>query len=241
MKNTLQNREVTVLLISDNESDIDEVKKHLEKTMGLLCHIWHCPSIIRSVGFFKKEIPEVDVILLDLGLVTSGRPRDIFRQMKDIVDDIPIIVFTGRADHELALLVVGDGAADNVTRGQFSTDPYKLRDAIEFSLARDKIVKKSASKSVSDLRYLGDQGAADIKSMKEDEEAALAGARKESSAILKEAIEHGKNDLKEAMAEAAATLKEAREANADRHREKDQIISWMGGGYSVEKTSDGKS
>jgi hypothetical protein len=36
---------------------------------------------------------------------------------------IPLFVLTKREDHELVLLVVEKGAADNVTRGQFSTDP----------------------------------------------------------------------------------------------------------------------
>ena len=74
MKNDIRNREVTVLLVSDDESDIYEVKTHLEQTMGISCRLWHCPDILRSAGFFKKEIPEIDIILLDLGLIASGKP-----------------------------------------------------------------------------------------------------------------------------------------------------------------------
>jgi FixJ family two-component response regulator len=267
MKNNI-NREVTVLLVSDNESDIHEVKTHLEETMGISCRLWYCPSILRSTGFFKKEIPEIDIILLDLGLITTGKPREIFQQMQGIVHGVPIIVFTERADHELALMVIDEGAADNVTRGQFSTDPYKLRDAIEFALARDKISKKTEQKNAVDYRHLEEQSVTDLHDREEHEETALKGVKAEAALVLKEAVEHGNNNLreavrhaavileesvkhgndelneavrhaavtlKEAMVEAATALKEARQESADRRREKEQIIAWMGGGYSVEK------
>ena len=41
--------------------------------------------------------------------------------------------------------------ADNVTRGQFSTDPYRLRDAINFYFARDTLSKKAEQENTSNL------------------------------------------------------------------------------------------
>ena len=216
MKNDISNRIVTVLLVSDNESDIHEVQKHIERTMGLACRVWYCANISRAAGFFKQETPEVDIVLLDLGLIGSGRPREIFQQMQHIVSDIPIIIFTEREDHELALLTIGEGAADNVTRGQFSTDPYKLRDAIEFSLARNKISKDERSQSVAALNRLGKRDAANFKILKEQGESNLAVARKIAATALQEA-----------GAENAALLKV-----------KDETIFWMSGGYSVDSRAD---
>jgi FixJ family two-component response regulator len=326
VENSIRNSEITVLLVSDNDADIREVKKHLEKTMGRSCHIWHCPSVIRSTGFFKKALPGIDIILLDLDLVSSAKPREIFRQMQNIVGSVPIIVFTERKDHELALMVVEEGAADNVTRGQFGTDPYKLRDAIEFSLARNRISKNIELKNVANLTQVSERGATYIKGMKKHEETALEKARIDADAFLKqalreagwradivlnEALEHGRNDLKEAGryadaileevldhgradlreanrqadanllqfieqrrgierraafghgplvsgeiterrsndrrahnrhtvdalkaadTKAAAVLKGVHEVNDALHREKDQIIHWMSGGYSM--------
>jgi len=216
MKNDISNRIITVLLVSDNESDIHEVQKHIERTMGLACRVWYCANISRAAGFFKQETPEVDIVLLDLGLIGSGRPREIFQQMQHIVSDIPIIIFTEREDHELALLTIGEGAADNVTRGQFSTDPYKLRDAIEFSLARNKISKDERSQSVAALNRLGKRDAANFKILKEQGESNLAVARKIAATALQEA-----------GAENAALLKV-----------KDETIFWMSGGYSVDSRAD---
>lgn len=213
--NNTGDRKVTALLVSDNESDIHEVQKHIERTMGLACQVWYCPDISKATGFFKQEAPEVDIVLLDLGLINSGSPREIFRHMQHIVRDIPIIVFTEREDHELALLVMEEGAADNVTRGQFSTDPYKLRDAIEFSLARSEISKDARSQSAAALNRLGKRDAADFKIMKEQGEASLNTANKD----------------------AAAALKEAGEENTALLKEKDETIFWMSGGYSVNSTA----
>src|SRR6185436_9304010 len=91
--------EVTVLLISDNATDINEVKKHLKKTMGIDCKILHCADITKSAVFFEKDIPEVNIVLLDIGQDVSENPRESFHQMLDIVGGIPIIVLTEREDH----------------------------------------------------------------------------------------------------------------------------------------------
>jgi FixJ family two-component response regulator len=316
MENCIRNREITVLLVSDNTSDIQEVSKHLEKTMGLSCRIWHCPSITRSSGFFKKEIPGIDIVLLDLDLISSELPRDIFRHMQEIAGGIPIIVFTERSEHELALMVMEEGAADNVTRGQFSTDPYKLRDAIEFSLARNRIAKCSEQKNAKNIIYVGELGAVQLQTMKDQHHVMMQEAMSSASATLQEAIEHGNQELKEAgraskivlqdalesgkndlrnahehrkgddrrkvngfgpivhgfileqrkgdrretgrhaaanlrkavengannlmdaKAVASAALKKFHEESAESHREKDQIIHWMSGGYSMEKATD---
>jgi len=216
MKNNIENRVVTVLLVSNNESDIHEVQKIVGKTMGLACKIWYCANISRAAGFFKQNEPEVDIVLLDLGLINSGNPHEIFRQMQHVVKDVPIIVFTERKDHELALLVVGEGAADNVTRGQFSTDPYKLRDAIEFSLARNQISRDARAQSVAALNRLGKRDAADFKILKEQGEASLKTAKKN----------------------AATALKESREESTALLQAKDETIFWMSGGYSVNSKGD---
>lgn len=214
MKSTLKNRDITILLVSDNRSSIHEIKVHLEKTMGVSCHIRFCPGVTDCVAMVRKDGPSIDIVLLDLGLIGTGLPREVFRHMGDIVCDIPIIVFTEKENHELALLVMEEGAADNVTRGQFSTDPYKLRDAIEYSLARDKISKSAKLRNTEALNRLGRRDAANFKILQEQGEANLKAVKKNAALMLEEA--HG---------ESAALLKE-----------KDEIIFWMGGGYSVNKT-----
>ena len=165
--------------------------------------------------------------------------------MHHVAGSIPIIVFTERGEHELALLVIDEGAADNVTRGQFSTDPYKLRDTIEFALARDKISKNTEHKSASDYKDLKEQGMANLRHMAEDGITILKSVRAEAAATLEDALHHGREDLKEAIAYGTKNLKDAQttaasalKENVEKHKEKDQIIAWMSGGYSMDKNSD---
>jgi DNA-binding NtrC family response regulator len=196
MKNYMEDREdneVNVLLVSDNESDIQDVKNHLEKTMGISCSLHYCSSILRSAGFFAKEALAIDIVLLDLGLISKSTPQEVFQQMQTVAKGAPIIVFTERENHELALMAIDEGAADNVTRGQFSTDPFKLRDTIEFSIARDKISKRTAEKSVT--------------------------------------------DYKDARQRAVETLLSVQAESRKESKEKDQIINWMSGNYSVEHSA----
>lgn len=257
MKNAIKNSELTVLLISDNDADIREIAELLENTMGQSCHLWHCPSIIRSSGFFKKALPDVDIVLLDLDLVGAGSPEEMFRQMREIVRGIPIIVFTERSEHGLALMVVHEGAADNMTRGQFSTDPCKLRDAIEFALARAEIANKREQATGEEYELLKDQGAQDRDEARQHETMALASALAKASIVLertiedtnenlrqsdqraavklRNAVEHGETLLAEARADAVTAIDQLTEANEELHREKDQAIHWLSGGYSIDK------
>jgi len=216
MERITGNKDITVLLVSNNESDIDSVKNHLGETMGLSCHIRYCAALADAIALFGEDCPEIDIVLLDLNLIGSDLPRAIFLQMGRIVGTVPIIVFTEKDDHELALLLIEDGAADNVTRGQFSTDPYKLRDAIEFSLARNGISNESRRKSAKALDRLGKRGAADLKAQQE----------------------HSDTDMKTAKKDAALVLKKAGDESRKNLKEKDETIFWMGGWYSVKNTSD---
>ena len=150
------------------------------------------------------------IVLLDLDVVTSGLPREIFLRMQNIADGVPIIVFTARKDHGLALMVIEAGAADNITKGQFSSDPYKLRDAIEFSLARDDISKKTERENTDNMTHIGDLRTQDIKSMKQHEAIALEGARAEAVIVLDKAVHHENIALRESSRQATAVLCEAK-------------------------------
>ena len=74
--------------------------------------------------------------------------------MVDLAHGIPIVVFTDREDHDLALWAMEDGAADNITRGELGTNVSKFRDALEFSLARAEVMK--------DLKLQYEQDIADV-------------------------------------------------------------------------------
>jgi response regulator RpfG family c-di-GMP phosphodiesterase len=136
-------KKIQILLIDDCETDINEIKAELDNTMKAKFDLIHFNELPGSLDIIKNEKIQVDVILLDLGLVDEHTPKEIFNAVEELVNNIPIIVITGKEDHELALFVINGGASDNMSRGDFASTYGKLRDAITFSLARCAILKDS--------------------------------------------------------------------------------------------------
>ena len=253
MDSQITDKRLTILVVSENETQIEDMKIHLQNTLTYPCQIWHCASAARSIGFFEMEVPVIDVVLLDLDLTNSEGTGELFRQMRDIAGKIPIIVFNARNDHRLALKAIEAGAADNIASG--SRDPYNFKDTIEFSIARNNIAKEIDKRNTRNLTRIEELDATNVKKMKERHVTALQEAKTESECALREALEHGKNDLREAdrhanvmlkesiehgekalkdaIAESVTALEKHEDENAARHREKDLTIHWMSGGYSA--------
>ena len=139
----MEDNAIHILLIDDIKFDIAEIKRQLGDTMTVPFVITHLSDFKDSLDLLKKNDPKVDVVLLDLGLICPHSPESIFKRIETVVNDIPIIVITGDNDHELALFVMNSGASDNMTRGDFRNTYGKLRDAIDFSLARCLILKSA--------------------------------------------------------------------------------------------------
>ncbi len=144
---------VNILLISQRPADIREVKEYLWKS-ELTYHVEHRADFFGSMDLLNDAEKDIHIILLDLGLFVSTHSREIFRRMVDLAHGIPIVVFTDREDHDLALWAMEDGAADNITRGELGTNVSKFRDALEFSLARAEVMK--------DLKLQYEQDIADV-------------------------------------------------------------------------------
>lgn len=132
---------IQILLIDDCETDIHEIKKQLDETMVEKFSLLHLRDLPESVDILQNDEIHIDIILLDLSLTNPQTPKEIFTTIEEVVNNIPIIVITGKEEHELALFVINGGAADNMSRGDFATTYGKLRDAISFSLARCTILK----------------------------------------------------------------------------------------------------
>ncbi|MAI08604.1 MAG: hypothetical protein CMF61_06565 [Magnetococcales bacterium] len=144
----MKKSKIQILLIDDCETDINEIKVELNNTMQAKFELLHFKELTGSLDILRDNKIQVDVVLLDLGLVDKHTPQEIFTAVEKVVDNIPIIVITGKDEHELALFVINRGASDNMSRGDFANTYGKLRDAISFSLARCAILK--------DLRKRGD-------------------------------------------------------------------------------------
>lgn len=134
---------IHILLIDDVKTDITEITRQLGETMMTPFKLTHLSALGDSLDLLMTKESGISVILLDLGLSSRHSPQTIFSLVDRVVREIPIIVITGNEDHELALFVMNAGASDNMTRGDFHRTYGKLRDAIDFSLARYSILKSA--------------------------------------------------------------------------------------------------
>lgn len=134
---------IRILLIDDIRTDINEITEQLGETISFPFDLMHFSDMRDSVTCIQDNTPAIDLIVLDLGLLSHATPKEIFSIIKRAAKAIPIIVITGKEDHELAVFVMNAGAADNMLRGNTRNTYGKLGDAIEFSLARCKILNAS--------------------------------------------------------------------------------------------------
>ena len=197
-------KDLRVLLISDSESSISEINKHIMASDQFSPRIWHSSGLSESIDILKQVSPEIDVVLVDLHLVSSGRPREAFQKLENIVGGVPIIVFNGTIEHDLALFLIEEGAADNVTKDQADADPHRLSRAIEHSMARHRIFQTYRKKSAQEISDIRKQWQTEIRAANGKITSALKKSEESSAEIIEEII-----------------------------KEKDQIISWMSGGYSM--------
>jgi leucyl aminopeptidase len=66
---------------------------------------------------------------------------------------------------------------------------------------------------------------------------AVSSSQKESVAMLQDAHSQAAKELKDANVKAASELKAAHEESKEKQHEKDQVISWMRGDYSLNHDS----
>ncbi|MCK6417643.1 MAG: response regulator [Alphaproteobacteria bacterium] len=137
-----------ILLVSDNRADVGNIKLRLEESIDFPCYIWHCQTLAEALAYLDEKKLRADLVILDLGLISTANPKEIYKKMGDAAQSIPIIVLTGagKEEHDLATFVMEAGASDHMVRGQFT----RIADAIEFSLIRHKI---TAATSKQNLHY----------------------------------------------------------------------------------------
>lgn len=182
-----------ILLVCDNKADIENIKLRLEESIKMPCYIWHCLTLSAGLEMLNNNKLHADIIILDLGLIGTANPKKIYKTIGEAALDIPIIVLTGTGEeeHDLATFVMEAGAADHMVRGQFG----RLSDAVEFSIIRHKIAKKSEKDCLN--------------------------KPSPSQKIIQDEHEN--------------SMKDAQKLSDKKHNEqKNQYISWVTGGYSIE-------
>jgi len=122
---------IQLLLVEDNPGDSRLVREMLREVSDIT--VAGVDSLAAAEGHLASR--EVDVALLDLGLPDS-QGLDTLARVRARYPALPVIVFTGLDDEDVALKAVKAGAQDYLVKGRF--DEYLLTRAIRYAVERHR-------------------------------------------------------------------------------------------------------
>lgn len=141
-----------ILLIEDSDTDAMLIRRILSRSISYPNAVTHVHSMKAGLAELRKEGHGVDIVLLDLGLPDTVGGAGTFEELKDLADEIPIVVLTGLDSHKAATDLIKEGAQDFVNKDELSKSPQHLRDVIDFAVERHRKHRDALNKSQSDMK-----------------------------------------------------------------------------------------
>jgi signal transduction histidine kinase len=120
-------------LVEDNAGDarlIEEMLREPPVTQFRLTHSTRMDQLLESL-----EREPIEVLLLDLGLPDS-QGMDTFHRINNRAPDLPIVIFSGADDEQLASIAVSSGAQDYLVKGRINS--FLLKRAISYAMERKR-------------------------------------------------------------------------------------------------------
>lgn len=259
-------KELNILLVSNTDDVIEHVKravKSIDKNLVSGCHLWRCEGAVDARAISIRKRYETDIVLVCLYEDDAGLSLKNLGVLLSAFSETPIITLTRSADNILALTAIEEGAASNVTDDELKSDFRRLKSAMEYSLARYKNARTGKLYLKEALHYLRRQNKTKLRSVNSASSKALKAEQKHSAAALQEEKKHSAKDLRMEHKNSLAALKReqkhsaqaignekkrSEKAMAKQHEkhataveEKEAVIRWLSGGYSVEKIPLAKS
>ncbi len=139
------NKIIKTLLVEDNPGDARLVKEALLDAQDAEFKVIHFDRLRPALDLLEKE--EIDIILLDLSLPDENGLKTLYRT-HSTAPNVPIVVLTGLADHELAVKALKEGAQDYLVKGQAEGD--LLSRSIRYAIERAQIL---AARKESEEKY----------------------------------------------------------------------------------------
>ena len=151
-------QKISILIIEDNPGDQLLLKENLKRANLSITSILTAESL--SEGIFLLKQLNVSLIFLDLFLPDS-MGLDSFSELIKINPKVPVVIYSGLADSELALKAINAGAQDFLTKGDFTvsllekTVIYSIErksnlDALEESNEKFNLISKATHDMVWD-------------------------------------------------------------------------------------------
>lgn len=125
---------INLLMIEDNPGDARLIQEILARARGARFELTHVEHLAEGLKRIAGDPP--DVILLDLTLPDSTG-LETFARVHKHAPHLPIIVLSGFADEESALLAVREGAQDYLVKGQ--VDRNLLVRSVRYAIERKRI------------------------------------------------------------------------------------------------------
>jgi phosphoserine phosphatase RsbU/P len=138
---------LTVLLVEDNPGDARLVREMLGESRVAGFTILLAQSLAEAK--MHMESPDIDVVLLDMGLPDSWGKETIIEIVKCLPEK-PVVVLTGSHSEETGLEAIKYGAQDYLVKGSFT--PGTLERVINYAIERKNIaeeLRKARDREVS--------------------------------------------------------------------------------------------
>lgn len=146
---------VRILIINNDSAETDTIRSWLKKDMRVPWAMAHCIKVEEA----RSRANKADLVILKPEMEGMSSPKEVFKDIEDMVFEVPILVLTSEGDeHGLSTYVMEQGAADTIVRGQFA----RLVDAIEFALIRQRRRTDTRTASHKTLSDSQKQGANDL-------------------------------------------------------------------------------
>jgi len=128
---------IHIIYFEDNPGDVILAQEYLSEAKNITCRIQQVDRLAEGLPQLSEN--NVDMILLDLNLPDS-QGLATFEAVKQVADNVPIIIMSGLADEDLAVSAVQKGAQDYLIKGQL--DVHLLVRAIRYGIEREKLLIK---------------------------------------------------------------------------------------------------
>ena len=144
-------RPLRVLIVDDDPLDRTAVRRALHQS-GIPA-VWDEASRARET-FEHLTNGSYDVILLDWYLPDVDG-REHLKQIRQAVPNVPIVIFTGRGDEDIAVELMKSGAADYLPKASLTPERLasSLRHAMEITRAEEARARAERELRVQEERY----------------------------------------------------------------------------------------
>ena len=126
---------INVLLVEDNPADQVMVEEVLQDATTFSFHLATCERIAEVPDRITNAHP--DIVLLDLTLPDSSGLVTL-EKMKELVPEVPVVIFTGLDDKRVGIEAINMGAEDYLVKGEIK-EGSTLERTISFALERYKL------------------------------------------------------------------------------------------------------